>query len=114
MSGATTAGPAALAAGARLVPGLTVALLLLGGSCSSRGPAIPPEEDTPVHRACRQEARNSPEVRSIDRRANPLMDPAEQGLTNDKRLAENRAYRECLRRSGLTLRGGVEPVIPRR
>lgn len=90
------------------------ALLLLAG-CGLFGgrPPIPPEEDTPQHRACREEARNSDSVRALDAQRNPSNAYNTERLNREVRLAEIRAYRDCLRRNGLAMPGGVEPVRPR-
>lgn len=88
------------------------ALLALGACGLFRGPtpqrAELPDTDTPAQRACLAEARSSERVRDLERQRNP------QNTTNWERLAEeasarvNRAYRDCLRREGLALPGGVE------
>ena len=87
-----------------LVPGCG----LFGGS---RAP--PPEEDTPDHRACRQEARSAPAVVALEGQRNPLNSFNMQRIDEERRLLEIRAYRDCLRRRGLTLPGGVEPLRSR-
>jgi hypothetical protein len=74
---------------------------------------VPPGEDTPAHEACRREARLAPEVRVLDRQANPVNQASERRLDRERQIAEARAYRDCLYRAGLTPAGGVEPVIPR-
>ena len=67
-----------------------------------------PDAETPGQRACLEEARNSESVRDLERQRNA------QNTTNWERLAEeaqgriSRAYRDCLRREGLALPGGVE------
>ena len=97
---------------------LPAALLLALGGCSLlRGPAPQrpqlPDTDTPAQRACLQEARNSASVRDLERERNA------QNTSNWERLAEeasvrtNRAYRDCLRREGLALPGGVEALRAR-
>lgn len=90
------------------------ALLLLAG-CGLFGgrPPIPPEEDTPQHRACREEARNAESVRKLDAQRNPSNEFNTERLNRETRLAEIRAYRDCLRRNGLAMPGGVEPIRPR-
>ena len=91
---------------------LVGALLALGG-CGLLGGPLPqrpalPETETPEQRACLDEARNAEPVRDLERQRNA------QNTTNWERLAEearvriNRAYRDCLRREGLALPGGVE------
>ncbi|WP_135467538.1 phosphoribosylamine--glycine ligase [Crenalkalicoccus roseus] len=94
----------------RLLPALCALLLLAGCARTATRPALPPGEDTPAHRACRAEARRAPEIRALDRQANPF-DPAnQQRLAEERSVLEQRAYRDCLRRAGLTLPGGVEPL----
>ena len=89
-------------------------LLLAAGGCGLfRTAPIPPEEDTPDHRACRAEARSAPQVQALDRQRNPSNDINTDRLARESRLAEIRAYRDCLRRHGLALPGGVEPLQPR-
>jgi hypothetical protein len=92
---------------------LLAALLPATGGCGLfRGPTPQrpelPDTDTPAQRACLREARNTEAVRDLERQRNP------QNTSNWERLAEeasvrvNRAYRDCLRREGLALPGGVE------
>jgi hypothetical protein len=93
------------------------AILVLGGCGAIRGP-IPqrprlPEAETPAQSACLEQARSSEPVQDLERQRNP------QNIPNWERLAEeatariNRAYRDCLRREGLALPGGVEAARPR-
>lgn len=90
------------------------ALLLLGGCGLFRGPPPPPpDQDTPAHRACRQEARAAPPVRALERERNTLNDYNTTRLAEEARARENSAYRACLRREGLALPGGVEAVRTR-
>ena len=96
----------------RLRPIALLAALALAG-CSRAAPSIPPEEDTPQHQACRAEARMAPEVRRLDREVNPFAAPVGGRVERERFLAETRAYRDCLRRAGLALPGGVEPIMPR-
>ncbi len=103
----------------RALSALLGALLALGGCGLFRGaPPLRPapldqDQDTPAHRACREEARASEAVRDLERQRNP------QNTSNWERLAEeagarrDRAYRACLRREGLALPGGVEAVRAR-
>lgn len=95
--------------GRRLAP-LLLALLAVG---CARTPPIPPDQDTPQHRACREEARRAPSVRALDRQVNPQVPLLEPRLERERFLAENQAYRDCLRRAGLALPGGVEAIVPR-
>ena len=104
--------------GLPLLLGASLLLPALGGCGPFRGPpplrpALPVPE-TPEQRACLEEARGSEPVRDLERQRNP------QNIPNWERLAEeatariNRAYRDCLRREGLALPGGVEAPRPRR
>jgi hypothetical protein len=95
---------------------LSLAALLLLGGCSlfgPPGPKLPPPDDSPDARACRSEARNSPEVRALARQ---FYDPNQ---TNVDRMqgevgrAQNRAYRDCMRARGHGPQGGVEAQVPR-
>ncbi|WP_160122271.1 hypothetical protein [Rhodovarius lipocyclicus] len=93
----------------RLSPlGAPLALLLLAGCSSLLGPRRPP--DLPEQAVCRQEARRSEEVRNVQRRwapgANDLM------IQNEMYLAEDRAFRNCLRERHLPGANGVE--LPQR
>ena len=91
---------------------LVGALLSLGGCGLFAGPTPQrpdlPDTDTPAQRACLEQARSSESVRDLERQRNA------QNISNWERLAEearvrvNRAYRDCLRREGLALPGGVE------
>jgi hypothetical protein len=94
---------------------LAAALLSGCGGFFPFGPSRrpPPGEDTPAHRACREEARLAPEVRVLDRQVNPVNQASDRRLERERLLAETRAYRDCLHRAGLAPAGGVEPVIPR-
>jgi hypothetical protein len=105
----------------RALPLLGAALLaasaggcgLFRGPRPLRPPPLPSDQDTPAHRACREQARNSEAVRDLEKQRNP------QNVSNWERLAqeagvrENRAYRDCLLREGLALPGGVEALRPR-
>jgi hypothetical protein len=91
------------------------ALLPLLGACGlfgGRAP-IPADQDTPVHRACREESRTAPGVMALERERNTLNDYNTQRLAQESRVRENRAYRDCLLREGLALPGGVEAPRPR-
>ena len=101
---------AAVLAGALLAP--------LGG-CDGlfRGPRPLrpqlPEAETPAQRACLEEARSSESVRDLERQRNPQNIPNWQRLADEASARVNRAYRDCLRREGLALPGGVEALRPR-
>jgi hypothetical protein len=105
-------GPGILAAAAMAAP------LLLGGCAAWRSydtQRIFSEDRSATERACLEEARNAPAVRALDREVNPMASnfiPQER-VVRDKRLAESRALRDCLRRAGVPDPGGVEPIVPR-
>ena len=94
---------------------LRLAPLLLLAGCGLFGPSRPdPEAETrPQYLACQREAESSPEVRALAGRGQ-----VDNGLNATRteplrRQALARAYRDCLRRNGLALPGGVEPVVRR-
>jgi hypothetical protein len=87
-----------------------LALLLLGG-CGMFGsltPPIPEGENTPDHAACRAEAQRSPAVLALAQQANPAA-YGETRQDQERRVAVQRAYRDCLRARGMARPGGVEP-----
>jgi hypothetical protein len=97
----------------RFLPGLALALAALLAAGCARQPAQRTDENTPQHQACRTEARLSPAVRALDRQVNPLTAQVGGRIELEKFMAERRADHDCLRRAGLALPGGVEPVVPR-
>ncbi len=88
-------------------------LLLAGCSWFSGAPAEPDLERRPEYLACRREARDTPEVRALAVQVNPANPANAVRLEPERQRIENRVYRECLRRQGLALPGGVESVRPR-
>ena len=101
----------------RALPLLGALLLLLGGCGLFRNapplrPAMP-DAETPEQRACLEEARNSESVRGLERERNPQNIPNWQRLAEEASVRVRRAYRDCLRREGLALPGGVEAPRPR-
>jgi hypothetical protein len=88
-----------------------LALLLLG-ACGGGGPQLSAEEDA-QRRACRAEARAAPDVRALQRQVNPSAIQVGRDLEREMFLAETRAFRDCMRRAGISDSDGVEPVIPR-
>jgi hypothetical protein len=89
-------------------------LLLLLAACGGRPASeIPLEEDTPDHRACRAEARNSPGITALNAQRNSMNQFNAERLANEQRVLFGRAYRDCLRARGLAAPGGVEPLRPR-
>ena len=101
----------------RPAPLLGALLLALGGCGLFRGPAplrpALPDAETPEQRACLEEARNSEAVRDLERQRNPQNTPNWERLAEETRVRVNRAFRDCLRREGLALPGGVEAPRPR-
>ena len=87
---------------------LPVALSACGGG-NSRSASIPPEPESPEAAICRQEARDSPEIRRLAREFNADNAANVLRVGEERRVAEIRAYRDCMRRRGATLPGGVEP-----
>ncbi len=88
-------------------------LLALAG-CGMFGGGSPAQpEERAEYRACRSEAANSPEVRALAQQSNP--DNVQNGgrIGGIRAREENRVFRECLRRQGLALPGGVESVRQR-
>ncbi|MDO9707557.1 phosphoribosylamine--glycine ligase [Paracraurococcus lichenis] len=95
---------------------LALAGLLALAACSAfraEGPPLPPEQDTAEHRACRAEARNSPEMKAVGREFYAGNQGNIDRVTREEQVAFNRAYRDCLRARGLGMPGGVEPVVRR-
>ncbi|WP_372616798.1 phosphoribosylamine--glycine ligase [Falsiroseomonas sp.] len=88
------------------------ALLLLGacgggGAATARAPAQP---ETPEVAACREEARASISSRDIARRQNFTDVNQMARIARMQEEAEQRAFRDCLRRRGVMRGGGVEPI----
>ncbi|MBW8270212.1 phosphoribosylamine--glycine ligase [Caldovatus aquaticus] len=91
---------------------LLLALLAAAG-CGSRRPAdaaAAAEPEPPEAALCRAEARDSPEVRRLARELNVDNQQNVLRVGEERRLAEIRAFRDCMRRRGLAMPGGVEPV----
>jgi hypothetical protein len=94
----------------RLLGGVIPALLLALAACgSSRSDTARREPETPDEAICRQEARNSPAVRETWREWNPRNEMNMQRVGEERRIAEIRAFRDCMVRRGAALPGGVEP-----
>jgi hypothetical protein len=89
------------------------AALLLLAACVDRAPLIPADQDTPVHQACRAEARRAPGLAALNAQRNPNFIDNEERIEAEARSIRNRAYRECLRQRGLATPGGVEAARPR-
>ena len=91
-------------------------LLLLLGGCGlfgPPGPQLPPQDDLPDARACRAEARNSPEVRALARQFYEPNQTNVDRMKGEVGRAQSRAYRDCMRARGHGPQGGVEPQIQR-
>jgi len=86
-----------------------VVFTLVLAACGSN---IPPEErgDSPDAVICRQQARNSPEVREAGREFNAENLANVRRVGEERRIAELRAFNDCMRRRGAALPGGVEPI----
>jgi hypothetical protein len=91
----------------RLLPLLA---LLLPVACA-QAPAAP-APGNPLQASCRSEARRDPEVVNFGRQLNMGNWANEQRVGHDIRVAELRAFRDCMRRNGAVLPGGVEAVRP--
>ncbi len=91
----------------RLLPLLA---LLLPAACAQTAPAPEAPPENPLQATCRSEARRDPEVVNFGRQLNMGNWANEQRVGHDIRVAELRAYRDCMRRNGAMLPGGVEAV----
>jgi hypothetical protein len=92
-------------------------LLALLGACGTYPsplesiPATPLENvvtDTPVQAACKAESRDAPGVKAALQQLNPGNWANEQRVVHEQRVAALAAYRDCMRRNGASLPGGVE------
>ncbi|MCS6892659.1 MAG: phosphoribosylamine--glycine ligase [Rhodovarius sp.] len=88
-------------------PALCLSLLLAGCGIGAEGRAPPAAPLTPEQQACRQEARDSPEVREARRRWAPGVN--DRWLLQEVQALEDAAYRACLRARRLPGPSGVEP-----
>ena len=96
--------------------GRTLPLLVLLGGCSLFGPKQTDPavmELTAEQRACRDEARGSPQYRAFDQQWNPMNNVNWERVMAERQAVETRLYRDCLRARGLAMQGGVEAVQPR-
>lgn len=96
-------------------PLLRIAPLLLVAGCSWFGGSRdePRAETRPEYLACQRAAREDPEVKSLTIQINPLNSLSYDRVQPRLERAQARAYRDCLRRQGLAMPGGVEPVVRR-
>lgn len=85
-------------------------MLSLLAACAAPPAAPPTPPDPPGHAACRAEAQGDSAVQALRQQDNPLNWANRERVQNDLRVAELRAFRDCLRRNGLAAPGGVEPV----
>jgi hypothetical protein len=89
-------------------------LLALAACAAPRNPPAPAEPEPPAVTACRAEARRDAATRDTFRQLN-AGNPANQArIAQERAEAEERAFRDCLRREGISFGGGVESVRPRR
>jgi hypothetical protein len=95
----------------RFLPLMALALL----AACSRSPTPAPDlmPDTPMQTACRAEARRDPAVVNLGRQRNLGNWANENRVGYEMRVAETQAYRECMRRNGAAMPGGVESPRPR-
>jgi hypothetical protein len=84
--------------------------LLLLGACGSAAPRPAAEPENPQFAECRQEARGATSFADFARQANPSNPNQMDRIRAERAEAEQRAFRDCLRRRGLVRGGGVEPV----
>lgn len=88
----------------------SLALLLPLAACGGRAPAPEPVPLDPGVAECRAEARNSAEVRRVERERVPGNTGNAMRVNEERSEVEQRLVTDCLRRRGLTRGGGVEPV----
>lgn len=87
-------------------------LLILLAGCSGGGDAarLAPEDDSQEAKICRAEAARAPEVRAASHAIWPSNETNVRRVRQEMRIAEVRAFRDCMRRRGAMVPGGVEPV----
>lgn len=66
--------------------------------------------DTPVQASCKSEAKDAPGVKAALEQLNAGNWANEQRVVHEQRVAALAAYRDCMRRNGAPLPGGVEAV----
>jgi hypothetical protein len=79
-------------------------------ACGGAAPPPPPAPLDPGVAECRAEARNSAEVRRVERERVPGNTGNAMRVNEERAEVEQRLVTDCLRRRGLTRGGGVEPV----
>lgn len=84
-----------------------LALAACGGRTPAPGPDAPAD---PGVAECRAEARDSPEMRRLQRERLLGNTTNEARVTVERDTLEQRLFTDCLRRRGLTRGGGVESV----
>jgi hypothetical protein len=88
-----------------------LALLLLAACAGGKATvATAPLTNSPVEADCRAEGRTAPEVKALQQQVNPGNWANERRVGYDIRVAELSAFRDCMRRNGMALPGGVESV----
>ena len=86
------------------------ALLLALSGCGPRAPVVEEFPPSPEVAICREEARRGPELRSQAREANVDNPMNVLRLREERADIEDQAFRDCLRRRGAPLPGGVERI----
>lgn len=87
-----------------------LALLLALAACAARPAPTPAEAEPPAVAACRAEAQRDAATREVFRQANPANPANQQRIAVERGAAEDQAFRDCLRREGVSFGGGVERV----
>ena len=89
-----------------------LAVLLAIGACAPRLPGIPEQQAlTPVQTECLAEARRAANRSPAIARQMNAEEPANVlRIDRERQVAEDAAFRECLRRRGAAMPGGVERV----
>jgi hypothetical protein len=93
----------------RIAP-LLALLALAGCSWFRDDRAGPPPETRPEYLACQREVRDSPEMRALAQQTDINNAINTTRIQAERGPLQSRLYRECLRRRGLALPGGVEPL----
>ena len=92
---------------------LLLPLLLAGCGWFSASPATPEPETRPEFAACRREAERDPQVVALGAQAGPDLALNQSRLGPQRQTLLNRAFRDCLRRTGVGMPGGVETIRSR-